>query len=34
MVPTEEAAITDRIVLSEIGWFMQSRYEIVLQAKN
>ena len=34
MVPTEEAAITERIVFGEIGWFIELRYEIVGQAKK
>jgi hypothetical protein len=34
MVPTEEAAITERIVLGEMVSFIELRYEIVKQAKN
>jgi hypothetical protein len=34
MVPTEEAAITVRMVLAKVSCFMQSRYEFVMQAKK
>lgn len=33
-MPKEDAVITLRIVLAELGRFMQVRYEFVLQAKK